>query len=133
MGPPDPVKIARPAAQAMEIRGYAFRERAVRRVLLQCAMQPTETLRAALDKEPNVVLGLALDGSIVFLNREWSLSARRDGDHPGLRSESMLGRPYLDSVAGALKVRVAAALAQAAALARGPTAAKGSAESWRRG
>lgn len=63
-----------------------------------------------------MVMVLGLDGTIGFLNREWTLCSVRDGDPPGCRAEAVLGRSYLDFVVGPLRAKVAEAFERAAAL-----------------
>ena len=79
----------------------------------------SEPLRTALNEEPNVILLLRLDGTIAFLNREWTRTNERDGDPPSSRAEAVLGRSYLDFVMGPMRSTVAEAFERAAALESG--------------
>lgn len=82
-------------------------------------MYRSDTLHAALDQEAHVVMLVENDGTISFLNREWTLSAHRDSAPGGCDPKAVLGRPYLDFVAGAIRPHVAEAFNRAAALSPG--------------
>jgi hypothetical protein len=81
-------------------------------------MIPSLPFSRALDQEPNNVL--LLDGRKVirFLNRAWTDSVERD-HLAACRATALLGRPFLDFVAGPLRPYLAKAFERAAAMGPG--------------
>ena len=75
-----------------------------------------DSFYAALDREPGIVLVLDAVGIIRFLNRAWSVSLKRDHAPKSCDPGEVLGRPYLDFVAGDLKVKMKQAFERAFAL-----------------
>lgn len=82
-------------------------------------MIPSLPLSRALDQETNNVL--LLDGGkvICFLNRAWTESAEREHLPATCRAEALLGRRFLDFVAGGLKPYLAQAFERAATMGPG--------------
>lgn len=79
----------------------------------------TDSFRAALDGEPSVVALLDAAGLVRYLNRAWTASAERDRAPASCRAERVLGRRYLDFIAGELRQHFAAALRRSIALGPG--------------
>lgn len=73
------------------------------------------TFEDAFDAEAAVVVLLDPERRIRAVNRAWSIHAERDGAPATCSASSVLGRDYLDFIAGELRARFVAAFEKAAA------------------
>jgi hypothetical protein len=77
-------------------------------------MTPSAAFCEALDREPGVVMLLDGEGTVVFVNQAWSEVATKEAVLDSCPpTEKVLGRRFLDFVAGTLNAHLAAAFERA--------------------